>query len=338
MNESITSIARALRDRAPRNENAFTLLELLTVILIIGIVSAIAFPSLTAVKRDNQDQQTVGTLTSAVEVMESHASRGQLGAEFTLADFHPEAMRLSAEKGVVLRSLQTETGYCLSAYHEGGNNNADTPILFDSTLGVKGEFSYEPTANCDSLQLDAPAYFVNDKKKLEKVSAPASPASSDACHTNIQPGRLANNALYADATVTGSGTSTVQRITLLGTVDLSKDCQSVDYSLRVQNADPDATYTLAVQPTGSVEHVTEEDVIEYTTSRGPETVLTFDGTSTLTNSLPTGMVQEMPVTKLSLEGLRNSAVVMESNNSPTWGHADAYPVVPENPRTLAPTA
>ncbi|GAA4768378.1 type II secretion system protein [Citricoccus nitrophenolicus] len=329
---SIASTVRA-RLHIPRSEDAFTLLELLIVILMIGTLTATAIPVFASFKKGEQDRETTSTLKSVASVMQANADKGHRGANFSLADFHPESMKLSADKGVVLRSERTETGYCLTAYHADGHKDSSDPMLFDSTLDVRGEITSETTANCGTKQLSTPAYFINDTRELERVtpSGPLSP-ENNACAANIATGVHLATAFYADTTMSPVSAHSVQRSTLLGTMELSADCSTVSYSLRVENADPGTTYSVPVQPSALVEQETEVGVVEFVRSHGEQRTLTFEGTRTLTGSIPTGITHVAPMTTVSLDGLRTAAISLESNYNVAWGPADTYPVVPSDPR------
>jgi type IV pilus assembly protein PilA len=89
-----------LRARSNRGEQGFTLVELLVVILIIGILSAIAIPAFTHQRARAQDAYAKTRVVTAVKALESWRTDHDGFAGVTPADLEGIEPTLSTARGL----------------------------------------------------------------------------------------------------------------------------------------------------------------------------------------------------------------------------------------------
>ena len=115
----------------PRDEQGFTLLELLVVILIIGILSAIAIPVFLGQRAKSYDAAAQSDVRNLAEFQEMYLSDfGQYG---TIAQIQASEPAMHVSKDVTLSVVLYDgvRGYCLSARHAGSSHT----WLYDSQGG-----------------------------------------------------------------------------------------------------------------------------------------------------------------------------------------------------------
>ena len=75
-------IQRAVLNRRKRKKNAFTLIELMVVVAIVGILSAVGLPELTKAQDRAKDSTAVSTLTNAAKECSLELINGTTGYTF----------------------------------------------------------------------------------------------------------------------------------------------------------------------------------------------------------------------------------------------------------------
>jgi type IV pilus assembly protein PilA len=105
--------------RGKRTEQGFTLIELLIVILIIGILAAIAIPIFLGQRQKGYDAQAKADLRALADNEESYlVSNNAYG---TIGELQASGAQISRSQQVTLSVVlyTRESSYCLSAKHAG---------------------------------------------------------------------------------------------------------------------------------------------------------------------------------------------------------------------------
>jgi len=100
-----------------RNSKGFTLIELLIVVVIIGILAAIAIPQFASTKAKAFDATAKSDVRNAMAAMEAYYADAQVYAPTALATGN-----FTTSTGISISSGGSAAGYLVTASHTGSSN------------------------------------------------------------------------------------------------------------------------------------------------------------------------------------------------------------------------
>jgi len=102
------------------NERAFTLIELLIVIAILGVLAAIAIPQFSSYRTRSYNSSAQADLRNAITVQEDYYIE-QDAYCMTIADLIGATYSLYTSQGVTISVVGVTIGYTMKSYHSIGD-------------------------------------------------------------------------------------------------------------------------------------------------------------------------------------------------------------------------
>ena len=133
MNTQLKSILAQRLAKKGKKQNGFTLIELMVVVAIVGVLSAVGLPQLTKAQDNAKDKAAVATLTNAAKECSLDLISGAATADITTFDTFTQTIDGDCEVDALLKITSESTDE--TVFQTQFTGGVPAPVVEEPTTG-----------------------------------------------------------------------------------------------------------------------------------------------------------------------------------------------------------